>query len=67
MVVTGRKAQSYSSRYGFRSGDIILSVQDKDVTGTENFQVLLDEYDEVRSWTITLERNGRTIKSRIRF
>ncbi len=67
VVITGRTQRSYSARYRFRTGDIILDIQDKDITSTKQLQKILDKFDESRTWNITMERGGRLIETRIRF
>lgn len=67
VVIRSLTRRSLSSRYGFRPGDIILSVMDTEVTNTKQLQDVLDEFDEGRNWNLTLERAGRVTKTRIRF
>ncbi len=67
VVVSALSRGSLSARYRFRPGDIILGIMDVDITNTQQLQDALDEHDSVSDWTLTLERNGRVSKTRIRF
>lgn len=67
VVVSGQARGSLSARYRFRRGDVILEVMDQEVSNTDDLQDVLDEHENLRDWTLTLERNGRVSKSRIRF
>ena len=67
VVITGQARGSLSSRYRYRSGDMVLSIMGQDIIDTQQLQDILDEFDGERSWTVSIERNGRIIKTRIRF
>ncbi len=67
VVIAGRGRSGYSSRYRFRTGDILVQVMGKDIISTAQLQDLLDDFEGERNWTLKLERNGRILNSRIRF
>jgi len=67
VVIAGRGRRGLSSRFRFRTGDMLLQVMGVDITSTEQLQDVLDEYDGERSWTIKLDRGGRISTNRIRF
>ena len=68
VVVSGVSRQGLSARYArFRPGDIVLEVMGEEITGTDQLQTVLDEYDGERSWNLSIDRGGRISKSRIRF
>lgn len=58
-VVRGTISRNY-----FRPGDIIRSVNGKQTRSVKDIQNVLKE--DVRSWEIELERNGRTIRGTVR-
>ena len=67
VAIAAVSRNSLSARYRFRPGDLLLSIMDVEITGTEQLQDVLDDNDGLRNWTLTIERNGRVSKSRIRF
>lgn len=67
VVISGRGQRGLSSRFRFRTGDLLLQVNGKDITSTEQLQDVLDDYDGERSWIIKLDRGGRISTNRIRF
>ena len=67
VVIAGRGRRGLSSRFRFRTGDMLLQVMGEEITSTEQLQDVLDEYDGERSWIIKLDRGGRISTNRIRF
>ncbi len=67
VVIAGRGRSGLSSRFRFRTGDLLLQVMGQDITTTEQLQDVLDEFDGARTWQIKLDRGGRVTNSRIRF
>lgn len=67
IVITARAARSYSARYNFRAGDLIVNVMGEEIADPDDLQTILDEFEGRRTWTFSIERNGRVTKSRIRF
>ncbi len=67
VVVIGRGRRGIASRFGFRGGDILLSVQGQDINSTKQLQKLLNEFDGARRWRIKIDRGGRVISSTLGF
>jgi S1-C subfamily serine protease len=64
VVVLEVKRRSPASRIGFRAGDILLEVNEEEVSSTNQ----LDELSKAggRGWEFALERNGRRYEEYVR-
>lgn len=67
VVISKLGRGTLSARFGFRPGDIILEVMDEKISGTTQFQSVLDKYGGQRFWILALDRDGRITNTRIRF
>ena len=69
VVVSGITRNVLSSRYArfFSPGAIVLEVEGEEITGTDQLQSVLDEYEGDRNWSVTIDRGGRISKTTIRF
>ncbi len=65
--VVVRETQSYSParRVGLRTGDIVVSVNGKEITGVSDLERAVDS--RARTWRITVQRGGRTLRTAIRW
>lgn len=67
VVIAARLSGTLSSRYRFRTGDVILEVMDTEISSTRQLVKILEEYDGVRNWELVIDRGGRISRSRLRF
>jgi Do/DeqQ family serine protease len=58
VIVTGLSRSGYALRAGFRPGDIVRSINGRDVQTTAELQRLLQT---AQTWRITVERNGQRV------
>jgi Do/DeqQ family serine protease len=64
VIVSAVAADSIAARAGFRRGDIIAEVNGLAIASTKDLESAAAE--ETRIWRLTIERNGRVIRSQLR-
>jgi Do/DeqQ family serine protease len=67
VVISGLNRRSPSARYRFRRGDILVEIMGEEITSTEQLQSILAQHEGDRQWDLVIDRQGRTVKTTIRF
>ncbi|HFB54322.1 MAG TPA: PDZ domain-containing protein, partial [Hellea balneolensis] len=67
VVISGLNRRSPSARYRFRRGDILMEIMGEEIESTKQLQAILNKHDADRQWDLVIERQGRVIKTTIRF
>ena len=63
VILTNVPRPSTARRFGLRTGDIIIAVNDRKITSVAELKLALDE--EVRTWQIQLRRGDRVLSLRV--
>tara|TARA_R110000868_G_scaffold35549_1_gene127341 strand:+ start:1697 stop:3115 length:1419 start_codon:yes stop_codon:yes gene_type:complete len=66
VVVMNVQRRSVAARYGFRPGDLVVSLMGAPVDSIEDAQRVLTRFDGEREWPIVLERRGQRYEPTLR-